>query len=428
MVVLLGTVMRLSLRKLPGMELINSQVILSLLALSVVGSFLAIVLSRTGLKRPLPEQARLAGSESLSCSDLINLLDCAPVLAWAEESSGVVWSNSRFARYCGSFLDYTSGIAAFDIPDPEALITKPARIKLMSGTGREHWFDVSCMERAGRRHYFAVDVDPLVRVEAELARFVQTLTETFAHLPIGLAIFDKSRDLTLFNPALSELLALPPEWLARRPGLGTFLDRLHNDGKLPEPKDFNHWRSKIVELEKTSFTPGYQEDWHLPDGRVYRVTGRPHPQGAVALLFEDISSAILVEREYRAEIEHFQATFDTLHSAIAIFDSTGLLSFANSAFDLLWGKEISTLVTPMNTTEISRFWQKKCDPSPIWGDFRDFAGTTEERSQWTAVARLKTGQVLDISFSPLAGGKLLCEFTLQPDSILQLSNRIKRSA
>jgi PAS domain-containing protein len=55
-----------------------------------------------------------------------------------------------------------------------------------------------------------VDVTEIVRAQQAQKNFVQTLTKTFATLSIGLAIFDRNRQLMLFNPALIDLTALPP--------------------------------------------------------------------------------------------------------------------------------------------------------------------------------------------------------------------------
>lgn len=48
-------------------------------------------------------------------------------------------------------------------------------------------------------------------------RFLQTMGATFAHLQIGIAVFDTQNELSLFNPALSQHLGLRPEWLLKNP-------------------------------------------------------------------------------------------------------------------------------------------------------------------------------------------------------------------
>lgn len=72
--------------------------------------------------------------------------------------------------------------------------------------------------------------------------FVQTLTKTFATLSIGLVIFDRNRQLMLFNPALIDLTTLPADFLSARPNLLTVFDKLRDNQIMPEPK-------KLCDLE-----------------------------------------------------------------------------------------------------------------------------------------------------------------------------------
>ena len=200
------------------------------------------------------------------------------------------------------------------------------------------WYEISQSPGpSGETLGFALEADELVAAEASLRRFVETLTETFAHLPIGLAVFDKNRRLGLFNPALTELVKIDAVWLAGRPSLRDFLERLRETRQMPEQKDFASFRRKLGELEEGAREGTYEENWQLPSGKIFRVTGRPHPQGALAFLFEDISTAIMLERRYRSELELSQATLDRMAEAVAVFDASGMLVFVNSAFEALWG-------------------------------------------------------------------------------------------
>ena len=69
---------------------------------------------------------------------------------------------------------------------------------------------------------------------------------------IGLAVFDKNRRLGLFNPALTDLVKIDAVWLAGRPSLRDFLERLRETRQMPEQKDFASWRRKLSELEEGS--------------------------------------------------------------------------------------------------------------------------------------------------------------------------------
>ena len=91
--------------------------------------------------------------------------------------------------------------------------------------------------------------DTAVHAEAALRSFIQTLSQTFAHLKIDFAIFDRRRQLVLFNPALGDLTGLAPEFLSSRPTLFSLLDALRERRMIPEPRDYKHWRREMLELE-----------------------------------------------------------------------------------------------------------------------------------------------------------------------------------
>jgi len=142
-------------------------------------------------------------------------------------------------------------------------------------TKQPAWFDISTKQVAGGYANYALDITGLVHAEQAQRNFVQTLTKTFAHLSIGLAIFDQKRKLILFNPALIDLTRLGAEFLSGKPDLMSVFDRLRDSQIMPEPKDYADWRQRLNEITAEVEQGLYQELWSLPNGSVYRVTGRP---------------------------------------------------------------------------------------------------------------------------------------------------------
>ncbi len=130
----------------------------------------------------------------------------------------------------------------------------------------------------------AIDINAVISAEIAQRNFVQTLAKTFAQLSTGLAIFDRNSQLALFNPALVDLSALPIEFLSARPDLLSFFDRLCDSRVMPEPKNYNSWRQEIADVIAAATDGSYQETWSLDTGQTYRVSGRPHPDGAIAFL------------------------------------------------------------------------------------------------------------------------------------------------
>ena len=191
----------------------------------------------------------------------------------------------------------------------------------------------------GGRMIFAVTADATVKAERSLREFVQTLTKTFADLPIGLAIFDRKRNLQLFNPALIDLTGVETGFLTARPTLYAFLDRLREARMVPEPKDYRSWRNKMTSLEAAASSGHHVETWILPGGQTYRVTGRPHPDGAVAFLFEDITSEMSLTRRFRAELSLGAEVLDAVDEAIAVFDGSGRVVTTNRRYAAQWGDD-----------------------------------------------------------------------------------------
>ncbi|MEM9852773.1 MAG: PAS-domain containing protein, partial [Pseudomonadota bacterium] len=270
----------------------------------------------------------------------------------------------------------------------------------------------------------AQDAGALVEIEGELSRFIQTLTTTFAHLPIGLAVFDRERDLTLFNPALSDLLGVTPHWLASRPTMAEFLDRLRADGSMPEPRDYGQLRQEFEELKSGSFTGHYEVEWTLPSGRLYRVSGRPHAAGGAALLFEDITRYARIETHYQAEMRQLHGALEVMTGGVAIFDAAGELAYANDAFDDLLGQQFSMAVTPVSIVDVTRQAQRLCRPTPVLGDLRDFMLDLQGRSAWSADLTLVSGETIALQVTPISDGRAVVELRRQEPRSVGTAGRL----
>lgn len=378
--------------------------------------------------RPASEDAQaLRDSQSALASALEetrflrDVLDRAPVIAWNIAADGqVIWAN---ATYLDRFKAPTGGLPDHRIPDAFGHVIEEVPLTARAGGLRRrvavparkdeeaHWFEVSQTQSPdGSTLSFALDADDLVAAESSLRRFVETLTETFAHLPIGLAVFDKNRRLGLFNPALTDLVKIDAVWLAGRPSLRDFLERLRETRQMPEQKDFASFRRKLTELEEGAREGTYEENWVLPSGKILRVTGRPHPQGALAFLFEDISTAIQLERRYRSELELSQATLDRMGEAVAVFDMSGMLVFVNSSFEQLWGLEPMENLEGPGVSDMTQLWASRCAPSPVWANLAEFATAAEARTSWTATVEMRDGRRLHVLVAPLPDASALVVF------------------
>ncbi|WP_170382384.1 PAS-domain containing protein [Ruegeria atlantica] len=344
-------------------------------------------------------------------------MEQAPYPVWLQDHQGNVrWCNAAYVslvrKVRGQDTDLTAPL--FPGADGETRLSTKTRISISSQDSENKlWFDLTLVDHTEGHLCYAVDINAIVAAETTQRKFVQTMTKTFAQLSIGLAIFDRNRQLALFNPALIDLTALPPDFLSCRPSLSSFFDRLRDQQMIPEPKNYRSWRNQMNDLLEAAEDGNYQETWSLPSGSVYSVSGRPHPDGAVAFLFEDITAEITLTRRFRSEMDLMQSVLDKLVDAIAVFGDDGTLAFTNRAYQQLWGDTGEVGFEPDSVLEVTRTWQEHCAATPILGEIRDFVEMRENRAEWSSGLRLRNGTNLTCTVSPMQNGATIVRFTTE---------------
>ena len=344
-------------------------------------------------------------------STLRQAVQNAPQPVWQVSDSGaVVWANRTY-RDLAEKLAGRSGAQLFDLPDADGNEVAQHRVSVRAGHGgAAHWFDVTAIRVEGGQMNYATDVNAVVNAEVAQRNFVQTLAKTFAQLSIGLAIFDRNRQLALFNPALTDLTGLSAQFLSARPDLMSFFDELRNRHKMPEPRSYAHWRDEISEVIDAAADGRYHETWSLPSGLTYRVTGRPHPDGAIAFLFEDISAEVASTRRYRAQLELGQSMMNHLDEAVAVFSPGGVLNFCNAPYCRLWGMDPDSSLAEMTLADCIDHWKGQCRTTPAWARLQAVFSDPGHDGDWRAEILMADGQALTCRLVPLNRGATMVAF------------------
>jgi PAS domain-containing protein len=348
---------------------------------------------------------------------LRNVAAKAPLPIWRESESGdVIWANAHYldivAERMGEEEDLTWPLPALFEPTKQVDAPKTKRQKLAPfAREKDRWFEIIAAADGDKRQLYALPADATVKAEEGLRAFMQTLTKTFAHLSTGLAIFDQDRKLMLFNPALLDLTGLSPDLLTKRPTLPTFFDALRENAMIPEPRNYKSWRNQITDIEEAAATGHYEETWSLSGGQTYRVIGRPHPNGALALSFEDISTEMSQTRRYRADLELGQAVIDALDVAIAVFSASGMLVMSNAAYTSLWGHDpAGGLGADGGIAAMCNHWRGASAPTTTWDRLEDFTTQLGPRDGWHDEVRLSDGRRVICQFAPISGGATFMTF------------------
>lgn len=348
----------------------------------------------------------------------------APQLIWQEDDDGqVVWANKSYLNYSDLTLPpseasghiWPSDRLFNDVPitiDKSATPLTTRRSLQLHGENAEHWFDVTSMPGPTGALHYASDANDIMRAQESQKAFMSTIANTFAQLSIGLAIFDRKGRLASYNPAFGDLTDLPTAFLIGRPTIEVVLDRLREMRKLPEPVDYSSFREKFAALKAAASNGTYVENWEMPDGQTFRVTGKPHPDGALAFLFEDITAEISLTRRFRTEIETGQAVLDNIPDALAVFSASNVLVMSNHAYAELWGDTGLTAAISYDLRAALRRWKTGCVASSIWRNIENFANTHTEREQWSESIILTDGRQAKCHILPLIGGRTMVKFVM----------------
>ncbi|KCV82556.1 PAS/PAC sensor domain-containing protein [Actibacterium atlanticum] len=353
-----------------------------------------------------------------------------PTLAWQQDASGAItWANKAYLQLA-EIVQGQEDVLVWPLPrlfDAHIDDISPRRQSVNIAGEDIQWFDCMGVTQKGSTLYFAAPADAAVNAETSLQNFVQTLTKTFAGLPTGLAIFNRSRNLVMFNPALVDLCMLEPQFLTSRPSLFMFLDQLREKQMIPEPKDYKSWRQKMTSLEQDAVNGVYEETWSLPSGQTFRVTGRPHPDGAVAFLIEDISSEVSLTRHFRAELETGQAVIDSFDDALAVFSPAGVLTMSNAAYAQLWGSDPALSLCEISLRDAVQLWSSQCDSADCLNHLQDGIPNKAATDPELGKVTLNDGRVFCVQFKPIAAGASMITFSqTQPGAIR--SNQPSKSA
>ena len=335
-----------------------------------------------------------------------------PYPTWKTDQTGqIIWQNKAY----DALQDRCSipGSSLFDISNMSPS-KNVARIKIgCDQTGNEEWFEVTRTFLEDDTLYSATSLDPLIRAEDAQRDFVQTLAKTFAHLSVGLAVFNRDRQLALFNPALIDLSGLSVSFLSPRPTIDSFFDAMRENRRMPEPKNYKSWRQRMTDLVDDAELGRFEETWTLETGQTYSVKGRPHPDGAIAFLLEDISAEVSLARNFRAEVELGQNLVDTFEDALAVFSQSGMLTFSNKAYDTMWKFKAGTSFADVTITDAIKLWKDRSEPNPLWQDIHDAVMTLGERETWAMPVCIKGQSPMQCRIVPIASGATVIRFSQQ---------------
>jgi signal transduction histidine kinase len=254
---------------------------------------------------------------------------------------------------------------------------------------------------------FAVDIQDLEDARIELARHQESQRELADRMTAGAVQFDGERHLAFFNQPFAIMAQIEPEWLSEGPEFDRLLERMRENGRLPEVRDFPAWKAERRDWF-TSAEETIEEDWTLANGDHLRLLAQPLPDGGLRLIFEDRTEQVRLASARDTLLRVRAATFDNLFEVISVFASDGRLYLWNRRFSELWDLDEHWLAEHPRVDELVPAMAKRLVNPTAAAQVRELVrSTTSGRQSGTGRLSLTDGRHLDFAAVPLPDGNAL---------------------
>ena len=254
---------------------------------------------------------------------------------------------------------------------------------------------------------FAIDIQDLEDARIELAHHQESQRELADRMTAGAIQFDGDRHLAFFNRPFAIMAHLDPEWLAEKPEFDRVLERMRENGRLPEVRDFPDWKAERRGWF-TSPEEAIEEDWMLSNGDHLRILGQPLPDGGLRLIFEDRTEQVRLASARDTLLRVRGATFDNLFEVISVFASDGRLYLWNRRFSDLWDLDEAWLAEHPRVDELVPAMAKRLVNPTAAAQVRELVrSTTSGRQSGTGRVSLTDGRHFDFAAVPLPDGNAL---------------------
>ena len=194
------------------------------------------------------------------------------------------------------------------------------------------------------------------------------------HLDQGIVILDRDRHLVAWSDAFLAMYGYPPAMAYPGADFASFVTYSANVGEYGDGDPDRAARDRLALLFQNR---AYQFDHRRPNGAVFRIVGKPLPQGGFLTTFTDVTQELhqrqtLGEQvqqttaELRLSEERLHLIADEVPAGIAQLDMDMNILYANRRFTRAYGYEpanvvglnVDKLLHPRTLSESRRFFEQ----------------------------------------------------------------------
>ena len=254
---------------------------------------------------------------------------------------------------------------------------------------------------------FALDIQDLEDARTELARNIRSQRELSDRMTAGAVQFDQDRRVDFFNQPFAIMAQIDPEWLSESPEFDRVLERMRENNRLPETRDFPQWKAERRDWF-TSADELIEENWILANGDHLRVVGQPLPDGGLRMILEDRTEQVRLASSRDTLLRVRTATFDNLFEVISVFASDGRLYLWNRRFSEVWNLDEEWLGEHPRVDELVPALAKQLVNPTAAAQVREMVrSTTSGRRSGTGRVAMTDGRQFEFAAVPLPDGNVL---------------------
>ncbi|MBV9540745.1 MAG: PAS-domain containing protein, partial [Alphaproteobacteria bacterium] len=353
-------------------------------------------------------------------TDFQAILDALPLPVWLRDKTlSLRWGNRAFLEATGAASTQAAVESQTGLDKSERDLAAAARNQgsihearryaVVNGQRRALAFTEIPVDNTGIVGS-AIDVTDVSAAEARLQQHIDAHADTLDKLATAVAIFGKDQKLTFYNRAFARLWDLADSFLDKHPSDSELLDRLREDRKLPEQRDYQAWKRERLKLYVNPNEYPSEDLWHVPNGKTLRVVAQPHPFGGLTFLYEDVTEKIALESAFNTQIKVQSATLDTLQEAVAVFGPDGKLKLHNAAFLKIWELEPRDLQGEPHIRTIAAACADRFGDESMWERLIQAVVSGAPIRRDLGEIERNDRSVLSLALSPLPDGATLVTF------------------
>ena len=372
---------------------------------------------------------------------LAGLIESAPIPMWHRGP------DLRLSFVNKAYVDAVSGETGDQVVDAELELVEPVNGETAMSHAAKARTAGQPMERlvsstmAGERRQMrvfdiplgdtgiaglAIDVQELMDARGDFRRFADAQRDLLDKMSAGVAQFDADKTLSFANLPFQRTFAFRDEWLSSKPEFVRVFDRMRDNNKMPEVRDFPVWRTEREHWFQSA--DPVEENWLLPDGTHLRLLAQPTPDGGLLLIFEDRTEQAQLASARDTLLRVRTATFDNLFEAIAVFGADGKLSIWNRRFGEIWAVDEDLLVQHPRFDELLSLLSKHLKKASHVSVLRELLQMTiSSREPRSSKMQFADGRVFQLSTVPLPDGNALIAMIDVTDSV-QVEHALRERA